>query len=379
MQSPTIPTTTTSTTPSPPPPLLYAQITISEYLRCEHILHLENIYKITIPITYFNIASIGILFSFVLLGCCYLYKLFSHKQICTCKLCRGNYKIISHLNEGGFGEIYKVLHKNTYYILKKCKTENISEADDLLIEAKHLRVLSHKNIVKYHDDFIHIEYIKGKIEPLVYVIIIMEYCEGGDLKELIDKRFYANEPFSNEEIIHILIQLCEGLSYIHHKNIIHRDIKSQNIFFTKDGILRIGDFGLARKIKKNRKLNTSMTKVGTDCYMAPEVMRNRRYGSPADVWSFGCVVEELLTLTFVWQYENIIAVEAMMNKNFIDLYLNDINCDKYNYTMFKEMLRKIFVFEPEKRDSIDTILYKLHKERKKIQNLKATITLNKHY
>ena len=163
--------------------------------------------------------------------------------------------------------------------MKRCRVENISEADDILEEAKHLRNLSHKYIVEYVDDFIHIEFSKGKIEPIYYVIIIMEFCEGGDLKKKIDDVYNIKGSFRKSQLINVLIQICESLNYLHNRNIIHRDIKSQNIFFTKDNIVRIGDFGLAKKIKKNRRA-TFMTKVGTDSYMAPELLKGENYGKP---------------------------------------------------------------------------------------------------
>ena len=90
-----------------------------------------------------------------------------------------------------------------------------------------------------------------------------------------------HSKFTKKELLDILSQLCDGIYYLHNKNIIHRDIKSQNIFLTKDKTLRIGDFGLAKKIKKNKR-NSYMTIVGTDCYMAPEVIRGDDYGKPVN-------------------------------------------------------------------------------------------------
>ena len=108
------------------------------------------------------------------------------RKKCLCKICRNEYTLVEKLSSGGFGEvepkfnyqIYKVIKDNKYFILKRCLTEDITEADEVLAEAKYLRDLDHKNIVKYIDDFIHVDYYTGKIEYSYYAIIIMEYCEG---------------------------------------------------------------------------------------------------------------------------------------------------------------------------------------------------------
>lgn len=224
--------------------------------------------------------------------------------------------------------------------MKKCKAENITEADDIIIEAKHLRNLEHKNIVKYIDDFIHIEINKGELEPTYFVIIIMEFCEGGDLKDQIDNVFYKKTNFSKLEILDIIIQISEGLNYLHNRNIIHRDVKSQNIFLTKYNTIRIGDFGLAKKLKKNKRISY-MTKVGTDCYMAPEVMKGEIYGKPADIWSLGCVIHELCTLNFMWMTDISIGLSSLTKKDSIDAFLDEINNNEHIFV--KQILRHIFV------------------------------------
>lgn len=252
------------------------------------------------------------------------------------------------------------------FILKRCKTENITEADDILREAKYHRNLEHKNIVKYYDDFIHTEG-KGKLDTNYFVYIIMEYCEGGDLKKHIDDVFYRNEKFSRKEVIEIAIQICEGLYYLHNKNILHRDIKSQNIFLTKNNIVRIGDFGLAKKIKKNTRIS-NMTKVGTDCYMAPEILQGQIYGKSADVWSFGCVLHEICSLTFMWMHDVTFGLACLTQKDFLENYLSQIQ--EKEYISVVEILKNIFVeskslikLDPDKRIKVDTLLKKLKREK----------------
>jgi NIMA (never in mitosis gene a)-related kinase len=228
----------------------------------------------------------------------------------------------------------------TFYILKRCKTENITEADDILLEAKHLRNLEHKNIVKYIDDFIHIEINKGKLDPIYYVFIIMEFCEGGDLKDQIDTNYYEKKIFSNHQILDIMVQICEGLNYLHNRDIIHRDIKSQNIFLTKNNIIRIGDFGLAKKLKKKNNRKSYMTKVGTDCYMAPEILQGENYGKPADIWSLGCVLHELCTLNFMWMQDVPAGLKILTKKDEMPDFFDEI---KNEQEFFRSMLKNIFI------------------------------------
>lgn len=102
-----------------------------------------------------------------------------------------------------------------------------------------MRKLDHPNIVSYKHSFIE----KG------ILIIIMEYCEHGDLAFHVRKKKTKNEQFSETEIMNWFVQLCLSLDYVHSRKILHRDIKSQNIFLTKSNTVKLGDFGISKVLE----------------------------------------------------------------------------------------------------------------------------------
>jgi len=148
------------------------------------------------------------------------------------------------------------------------------------------------------------------------------------------------------------------------KNIIHRDIKSQNIFITIDNVIRIGDFGLAKKLKKNNTRKSMISKAGTDCYMAPEVLRGDTYGKPADIWSLGCVVHELCTLVFMWMNEVPVGLLSLSNADFLGKFVSSITNEDYKF--FRDLLHLILVKDPRKRIKIAALLRKLKEKKREI-------------
>jgi NIMA (never in mitosis gene a)-related kinase len=120
----------------------------------------------------------------------------------------------------------------------------------------------------------------------------MEYVDGGDLSQAIKQR--GTKPFTEEEIMNIFIQLVLGLQYIHDRKIVHRDIKPQNVFLTRVGVAKIGDFGVARALDGTHDL--CQTVIGTPYYLSPEVWSNEPYNSQTDIWSLGCILYELCAL-----------------------------------------------------------------------------------
>merc|ERR1719182_825522 len=126
------------------------------------------------------------------------------------------------------------------------------------MEAKQLIALRHKHIVSYEDDFMHVEY--GALEPKTFFVIIMEFCPEGDLKEKIEMEVCS---FTEDYVRTVFAQLLQAVQYLHSKNVIHRDLKSQNVFLGMDGRVRLGDFGLCRHTRTLGLGSSTLTHAGT--------------------------------------------------------------------------------------------------------------------
>lgn len=184
------------------------------------------------------------------------------------------------LGSGSFGDVKKGIHIETNEIraIKIIpKTYNFSdEQKNLIKEIIIMKKLDHPNIVKIFEFF----------EDQDFIYIIMEFLEGGELFNMLKTK----KTFSEKESAEILKNILEGINYLHSKDIIHRDLKPENILFTKNGILKIVDFGSSTVIKSKRKIK----QYGTPYYVAPEVLRGK-YGTKCDIWSCGVILYSLLS------------------------------------------------------------------------------------
>ncbi|XP_016981577.1 serine/threonine-protein kinase Nek2 [Drosophila rhopaloa] len=205
-----------------------------------------------------------------------------------------DYEVLAVMGNGSFGTCYKVRDKSTGELFA-WKGMNYDELDDVKCEAlvseiSVLRQLQHPNIVQYYHHLVNRE--------AKSVYIVMECCAGGDLAQIVKRARSQRQRFEEPYIWRVLFQLCRALQVCHNKipngTILHRDIKPANIFLDAAGNAKLGDFGLARMLRRDQSFAASF--VGTPHYMSPELVRGRKYDRKSDVWAVGCLVYEMCAL-----------------------------------------------------------------------------------
>lgn len=198
----------------------------------------------------------------------------------------GNYIIQSKIGSGSYAQVYKGINKinNEIYAIKVISKDKLGNDErlyhNLESEIRIMRDYIHINVVRLFENL-----TSGR-----NIYLILEYCPGGDLNKFIRKLNHLNDNVSR----HFFIQLVNGLMFLHSKNVIHRDIKPQNILLMEanvNTIIKIADFGFAKHITE---ATMAQTPCGTPLYMAPEIFQMKEYDEKADVWSLGCVFYEML-------------------------------------------------------------------------------------
>jgi len=269
-----------------------------------------------------------------------------------------HYRILEKLGEGGMGVVYKAEDtKLKRTVALKFLPPHISESGEekerFIHEAQSASALNHPNITTIHE----IDEFDGQM------FIVMEYCEGRTLKQVIEK-----ETLTVKKVLDIGIQVCEGLAIAHEKGIVHRDIKSDNIMITPRGQVKIMDFGLA-KLKGATKLTKTRSTLGTLAYMSPEQAQGEEVDQRSDIFSFGVVLYELLTgkLPFAGEHQAAI-VYSIINEEAQPLA-------RYNNQVSAELERIVFKAlakdKEERYQHIDDLLADLRHEKKSLEYLKT--------
>uniref|UniRef100_UPI00358F99BD serine/threonine-protein kinase Nek9 isoform X1 n=2 Tax=Myxine glutinosa TaxID=7769 RepID=UPI00358F99BD len=196
-----------------------------------------------------------------------------------------NYVPVRVLGRGAFGQamLYRRQGDNSLVVWKDIDLSHLSNKDRTDVQEIDIHaMLHHPNIISYYNHF-----LNGN-----HMLIELEYCNGGTLHDKIASMH--KQHFEEEKVIWYFYQLASAVKYIHSFDIIHRDIKTLNIFLTKSDLLKLGDFGISKLIETRE--NAFHSFVGTPHYMSPELIGGYAYNTKIDVWSMGCVLYELLAL-----------------------------------------------------------------------------------
>jgi hypothetical protein len=218
-------------------------------------------------------------------------------RICTCRSLLTDrlpcllLSSVRQIGKGSFGSVYLVQRRSDggQFVMKKMPVSRVpaKEMEAYHNEVRLLSELQHPGIVAYIESFLD--------QQTAQMCIIMSYCEGGDLAHFLSSRASPSSPsppspLPEAEILYHFVQMLLALLFMHDKHILHRDLKTANIFI-KNGLIQLGDLGISKALSSSSSF--ASTCIGTPYYMSPELFKSRPYNHKSDVWALGCVLYEM--------------------------------------------------------------------------------------
>lgn len=252
---------------------------------------------------------------------------------------RRKYQEVRLLGVGNMGSAFEVkrLLDGTQLVAKKVNLAGLSEKDrqEALRESQLHSDLKSPHIVSYKESFVEKDQL----------IIIMEYCKGGDLACLLKKHTQNNQYLQESKVLNLFFQVCLALDYLHQKGIVHRDIKSSNVYLTQEGVVKLGDFGVSKVLQGS----TTATQIGTPYYMSPEVCQNSPYDYKSDVWSLGVLLYEMCSLKFPFVANNLLSLAMKIISDTPD------EIPEFYSRELKELVKQLLNKDPQKRLSLTKV------------------------
>ncbi|XP_040377893.1 serine/threonine-protein kinase ATG1c-like isoform X2 [Oryza brachyantha] len=197
----------------------------------------------------------------------------------------GEYVLLRQIGSGAYARVWLGRHctRGTEVALKEIAVERLSSKlrESLLSEVDILRRIRHPNVIALHES----------IRDGGRIYLVLEYCRGGDLHSYLQRHKRVSESVAK----YFIQQLASGLQMLRENNVVHRDLKPQNILLVannENSILKIADFGFAKFLEPS---SLAETLCGSPLYMAPEVMQAQKYDAKADLWSVGIILYQLVT------------------------------------------------------------------------------------
>ncbi|CAG0889811.1 unnamed protein product [Darwinula stevensoni] len=250
------------------------------------------------------------------------------------------YERIRQVGKGAFGTavLYRRMDDDTQVVIKEINMHDLSASERHLAlnEIQVLALLDHPNIIRYLDSF----------ERDGVLMIEMEYADNGTLASWLAQ---LTRRLEEREILVVFHQIVSAIRHIHQHNILHRDLKTANIFLTKNGIVKVGDFGISKMLTTRQ--GGANTVLGTPYYISPEMCEEKQYDEKSDIWALGCILYEMACLHKTFEGSNLPAlVNKIMKGQFAPI--------RGNYSpLFKQLVRDLLQREPEFRPTAAEILY----------------------
>lgn len=258
------------------------------------------------------------------------------------------YETVRFIGSGSFGQVFLVSHKSErkHYVMKRIAciaAMDASKQEATELEVRLLREMRHPNIVAYTESFMTRE---------GHLCIVMEFCQHGDLCTYLQDAKKVNSMPDEPRLVDWFIQISLALHALHLRKILHRDLKTQNIFLTgKPPVyaLKLGDFGIAKVLDSTTDL--AKTQIGTPFYMSPELINNKPYSYKSDIWGLGCVFYEIVNgqRAFDAQSLNGLALKIIRG-NYTPI---TASCSEATKSVIKQMLSK----HPKHRPTIKELLH----------------------
>lgn len=251
------------------------------------------------------------------------------------------YDKIKTVGRGAFGIVHlcQSINDSQLVIIKEIPMDDLTTEDRIASknEINVLKMLHHPNIIGYYDSF----------TAEKSLMIVMEYAPGGTVYDYLQHRLSQNMLLEEEEILKKFSQILLAIHHIHSQNILHRDLKTHNIFLSKNRrVLKIGDFGISKVMTKTN----ASTLVGSPYYLSPELCQNHPYNQKSDVWALGCILYELATLKRPFDADNISAIVCkIMRGQYAPI------SEHYSQEL-KILIDSLLHLEPTRRPNVNKIM-----------------------